>query len=137
MDRTGLTTAGAVKGFRLGAGIAGVLGSETGPLDIGIGTIGGAIGAVIGEWATGGNIVMATFPPGYWAGDKGAEEWGRRQGCGAEEGKRLFHKGIKQGDNMADSTDAYGVNPETGDVIYTEGNSVGKLGDVGAGKSSR
>ncbi len=34
-------------------------------------------------------------PPGFWSGDKGAEEWGRRNGIGADQGRRRFHD-IKQ-----------------------------------------
>jgi hypothetical protein len=58
---------------------------------------------------------------------KGADEWGRRDGCGAKEGRRRFHD-IKKDDNMSKATDKYGVNPSTGDVIDPEGESIGNLG---------
>jgi RHS repeat-associated protein len=70
--------------------------------------------------------MQATFPPGFWAGDKGAEEWGRRNGCGKDEGRRRFHD-IKQSDNRSQATDKYGVNPSTGDVIDPEGEVIGNL----------
>ena len=43
-----------------------------------------------------GELTMESkrFSPGFWQGDKGAEEWGRRNGIGAAEGRRRFH-GIK------------------------------------------
>jgi RHS repeat-associated protein len=106
------------------AGAAGALGSNIG---LGIGAL--IYPKPVGE---GSDIVPpmeANFPPGYWPGDKGAAEWGRRDGCGAKEGKRRFHKGIKQGDNMSKAMDKYGVNPSTGDVIDPEGEVIGNLGD--------
>ena len=90
------------------------------------------IGDAIGKALDPSNIVRpmeANFPPGYWAGDKGAEEWGRRDGCGAKEGKRRFHKGVKQDDNMSKPRDKYGVNPSTGDVIDPAGDVIGNLGN--------
>jgi RHS repeat-associated protein len=70
------------------------------------------------------------FPPGYLPGPIGAAEWGRKPGgCGAAEGKRRFH-GMKQGDNMSTPPSKYGVNPDTGDVIDPEGESIGNLDDA-------
>jgi hypothetical protein len=69
------------------------------------------------------------LPPGYMPGDKGGEEWGRRNGVGAKEGRGRFH-GIKQGDNMSGPADSYGTNPETGDVVDPTGEHVGNLNDV-------
>lgn len=75
--------------------------------------------------------IQATgLPPGFWPGDKGAEEWGRRDGCGAKEGRRRFHQGVKQSDNMSGARDKYGINPSTGDVVDPEGEIVGNLNDV-------
>jgi len=68
-------------------------------------------------------------PPGFWPGDKGAAEWGRRHGVGAEEGKRRFHKGIKQGDKVSGATDDYSTNPDTGEVIDPAGDYAGNLED--------
>ena len=48
-------------------------------------------------------------------------------GAGLREGRRRFHRGVKQGDNMSGAADSYGVNPETGDVIDPEGEGVGNL----------
>jgi hypothetical protein len=69
-------------------------------------------------------------PPGFWPGDSGAEEWGRRNGVGAAEGRRRFHQGVKQADNMSRPRDDYSVNPETGDVADPEGEIVGNLDEV-------
>ena len=68
------------------------------------------------------------YPPGYWPGDQGAKEWGRRYGVGADEGRRRFHdlKGKTPGSKPNDN---YGVNPNTGDVIDPNGESVGNLED--------
>jgi YD repeat-containing protein len=68
------------------------------------------------------------YPPGYWPGDRGAQEWGRRYGVGAAEGKRRFHdlKGRTPGSRPNDN---YGVNPGTGDVVDPNGDSVGNLED--------
>jgi RHS repeat-associated protein len=74
------------------------------------------------------NIVF-NLPPGVWPADKGAEEWGRRNGIGKNEGRRRFHE-IKQGDDAHSGGKAdWGVNPETGDVYDPEGEVHGNLGD--------
>ncbi|MCX7564390.1 RHS repeat-associated core domain-containing protein [Xanthomonadaceae bacterium XH05] len=78
-----------------------------------------------------GVMMSGAYQPGYWPGDKGAEEWGRRNGVGANEGRRKFHD-IKQGDKGQGGgrgQDKYGVNPETGDVTSPDGEVVGNLGD--------
>ena len=69
------------------------------------------------------------YPPGFWPGDKGAAEWGRRNGFGARDGKGRFH-GIKQGCPGSRPTDNYGVDPATGDVIDPNGDDVGNLWDA-------
>jgi RHS repeat-associated protein len=69
------------------------------------------------------------LPPGYWPGNKGGEEWGRRNGVGAKEGRRRFH-GLKQNDPMSGATDKFGVNPDTGEVISPEGEQVGDLNEA-------
>jgi hypothetical protein len=68
------------------------------------------------------------YPPGYWPADRGAEEWGRRTGRGAAEGRRRFHR-LKGDCPESGATDDYGVDPETGDVIDPEGEDAGNLGD--------
>jgi RHS repeat-associated protein len=93
---------------------------------------GGATSIIAGSALVvgGAGIWMANnFPPGFWPGDKGAAEWGRRNDVGAREGKGRFH-GIKQGCPGSKATDNYGVNPDTGDVIDPAGDPVGNLGDV-------
>jgi uncharacterized protein RhaS with RHS repeats len=149
-DLLGLTPEGAAIGGVAGAGVGavfgGIIGSAGGSLVApGVGTLGGGIagagqgaidGAIIGSFLGDAvsnaldNIQLTnSHPPGFWPGDKGSEEWGRRDGCGAAEGKRRFHKGVKQSDNMSKATDNYGVNPETGDVIDPEGEIIGNLGE--------
>jgi len=71
------------------------------------------------------------LPPGYWPGDKGAEEWGRRHGIGADAGRRRFHK-AKQGCPGSKPTDVFGVNPDTGAVVDPEGEVIDNLGEVNA-----
>ena len=94
--------------------------------------VGGLIGAGIGAWVASEVVkpmLSSGFPPGVWPGDSGAEEWGRRDGCGPKEGKRRFHKGAKQGDNMSRPTDQYGVDPSNGNVYDPEGEVIGNLND--------
>ena len=63
-----------------------------------------------------------------WPLDRGGEEWGRRNGVGAAEGRRRAH-GIKGRDSMSGARDDYRVDPETGDVTDPEGEYVGNLGN--------
>jgi RHS repeat-associated protein len=90
----------------LGAGLAAILSSDTSQLALSTG-----------------------LPSGYWPGDKGAAEWGRRNGFGAKEGRGRFH-GVKQGCPGSKPTDVFGVNPENGDVVDPEGEVVGNLGEA-------
>ena len=69
--------------------------------------------------------LLSEFPPGFWPGDRGAEEWGRRNGVNPDAARRKFH-GIKQGDK-GKGKDKYGVNPDTGDVANPDGEIVGNL----------
>jgi hypothetical protein len=71
----------------------------------------------------------SSLPRGYWPADRGSEEWGRRNGVGKDEGRRRFHD-IKQDDECSEATDDYGVNPDTGDVVDPEGESVGNLDEA-------
>jgi RHS repeat-associated protein len=69
-------------------------------------------------------------PPGYWPGDKGAKEWGRRNAdVGPTEAGRRFHRGIKGRDNQSHASDDYWTNPDTGDVIDPAGDYSGNLAD--------
>ena len=72
--------------------------------------------------------MQSTRPAGAWPGDKGAAEWGRRNGFGAREGSGRFHK-MKQ-DDKGKPKDDYSCNPDTGDVYDPEGGHVGNLGDT-------
>ncbi len=80
------------------------------------------------SWLSPKPTLANAFPSGVWPGDKGAAEWGRRNGVGTREGKGRFH-GIKQGCGGR-GTDNFGVNPDTGDVYDPEGHVVGNLDDV-------
>ncbi len=59
---------------------------------------------------------------------QGGEEWGRKNGVGAAEGRRRAHR-AKQRDRMSGATDDYTVDPDTGDVLDPEGEYVGNLKD--------
>lgn len=88
------------------------------------------IGAAVYDHVHNGDIQLsASFPPGYWPGDTGAEEWGRRNDVDPREARGRFH-GIKQRCRGSKAGDKYGVNPETGDVIDPEGENAGNLGEV-------
>ena len=101
--------------------------AEIGLADIGIGAaIGGGLIA-LDKWLN-SPAQSSAFPPGVWPGDKGAAEWGRRNGVGARDGKGRFH-GVKQGCGGS-GTDNFGVDPATGDVYDPAGDVVGNLGDV-------
>jgi RHS repeat-associated protein len=115
--------AGAIEGGEVGFAIGGPPGA--------------AVGAVVG--AIGGYIIADQLknlifkgPPGYRDAESGAAEWGKRHGVGAAEGKRRFHKGVKQQCNGSRAKEDYYVNPDTGDVKDSEGNSVGNLEDARA-----
>lgn len=74
-------------------------------------------------------LLNKAHPPGYWPADKGAEEWGRRNGVDKDKARRRFHD-IKGGrGSWGRGKENYGVNPDTGDVIDPNGDSVGSLDD--------
>ncbi len=110
----------------VGAGITGgaLIGGGLGALLDGLGGNEGKSQATAGSQCK----VDSNFPPGFWPGPAGAAAWGRQNGVGADEGQNIFHD-IKKGDNMSSAPDAYGVNPDTGDVIDPEGEIIGNLGD--------
>ena len=81
------------------------------------------------EPTSGSPTMNSSLPPGYWPADRGASEWGRRSGEGAQEGRRRFH-GIKQKCPESKATHPYGVNPDTGDVIDPEGENAGNLNEA-------
>lgn len=120
--------AGALIGLGLGGPVGAVIGAGIGT---GIVVIGGA--AVVDWWRNRPSpppqVDSTGFPPGYWPGDRGAEEWGRRNDVDPREARGRFH-GIKQGCPGSKPKDKYGVNPETGDVIDPEGENAGNLGEV-------
>ncbi|UYB51262.1 RHS domain-containing protein [Xanthomonas sp. AM6] len=73
--------------------------------------------------------MSGAYPPGFWSGDKGAAEWGRRNGVGRKEAKDKFHRGVKDHTGGARGDHDFGVNPETGEVIDQNGEPVGNLND--------
>ena len=76
-----------------------------------------------------GMMMSGAFPPGFWAGPSGAKEWGKRNGVDPETAKRRFHRGVK-GNTLGTRADHdLGVNPETGEVIDQNGETVGNLND--------
>ena len=100
------------------------IGSAFGPAGT---IIGGVIGLGAGYLAAEKlNSLIFNRHPGFWPGDSGGEEWGRRNGVGKNEGRRRFH-GIKQGCGGR-GLDDFSVNPETGDVADPAGDIVGNLG---------
>lgn len=76
-----------------------------------------------------GVAMSGSFPPGFWPGDSGAAEWGRRNGVGANEGKRRFHRGVKEHTPGARGDHDFGVNPSTGEVVDPNGEPAGNLND--------
>lgn len=128
---------GGIGGAVLGGGAgtlaapgAGTIAGGIGGADVGAvagGSLGLAIGAYLGDKIGDFLTNASSLPKGFWPGDKGAEEWGRRNGCGAKEGRRRFHQGVKQNDGFSRPRDVYGVNPETGEVVDPEGEIVGDL----------
>lgn len=73
--------------------------------------------------------MSGSFPLGFWLGDSGAAEWGRRNGVGAKEGKDRFHRGVKEHAPVARGDHDFGVNPATGDVVDQNAEPVGNLND--------
>ncbi len=65
------------------------------------------------------------FKPGVWPGDTGAMEWGRRNGVGAKEARRRFHR-IK-GDAHGGAAEDFGVDPKSGEVYDSNGDHVGDM----------
>ena len=119
-------------------GVAAAYCLADGPLPIGeiiaLGIIGYAAVEYMMSAPTDGTAVCdeicteSRFPPGFWPGDRGAEEWGRRTGIGPREGRRIFHD-LKQETLGSGGADDYGVDPETGDVIDQNGELIGNLND--------
>lgn len=69
------------------------------------------------------------LPLGFWSGDKGAEEWGRKNGIGAKGCRDIFHD-IKQGDRSkpdSRASDNCSVNPDTGKIRDGNGDHIGDL----------
>jgi hypothetical protein len=57
------SAASAFVGMRIGGAVAGVVFSETGPLDVALAWAGATIGAIIGDWAGGPDIVYSAPNP--------------------------------------------------------------------------
>ncbi|MGX5732493.1 RHS repeat domain-containing protein [Pseudoxanthomonas beigongshangi] len=73
--------------------------------------------------------LSGSFPPGFWPGDAGAAEWGKRNGYTPKEGKDKFHRGVKEHTLGTRGDHDFGVNPDTGEVVDQNGESVGNLND--------
>jgi RHS repeat-associated protein len=112
-------------GTALGAGIGSLVLPGAGTV-VGA-VVGTAVGIGIGV-AIDNSLQQNGLPPGFWPGDRGAEEWGRRNGISPNDARRRFH-GIKQGDKGR-PRDNYGVNPDTGDVCNPDGDHAGDLGSA-------
>jgi RHS repeat-associated protein len=88
------------------------------------------IGAAIGGALVGlDRMFNSGRPPGFWDGEKGAAEWGRRNGVGAKGGKDLFHD-IKRGNRRkpgSRANDNCSVNPDTGEIRDGQGEYLGDL----------
>ncbi|TYT26164.1 hypothetical protein FZO89_07765 [Luteimonas viscosa] len=80
-----------------------------------------------------GIMMSDQFPPGYKPGPVGAAEWGRRNGVSPREARERFHRGVKGNTKGAGADHDFGVNPDTGDVIDPNGDSVGNLEDEHGG----
>jgi hypothetical protein len=57
------------------------------------------------------NMAKGNRPPGFWPGDKGAIEWGKRNGVDPREAKDRFHKGIKPRCHTPGARDDLSTNP--------------------------
>jgi hypothetical protein len=62
---------------------------------------------------------------------RGAEEWGRRNGITPKEARKKFHemKGGNRGLPGSKANDSCGVNPDTGEIIDSNGDDIGDLND--------
>jgi len=67
-------------------------------------------------------------PRGFWGGDEGAEEWGRRNNVDPDTARRRFHK-KKKDDSFSQASDDYSVNPETGEIADPDGEIIDNLGE--------
>jgi RHS repeat-associated protein len=112
---------------------------EAAPVIVPQGRAAGFVIRVVGRVVAGASIVAAI--EGILSNDgdpdvllrpidaiPGSQEWGRKNGLGADEGRRRFHK-IKQRDSFSGARDNYKVDPETGDVYDPDGEWVGNLND--------
>lgn len=73
-------------GLNPGAAIGAGIGTAFGPIGTVVGgAVGFGVGAAVG-WYVIGPMLSSGLPPGFWPGDKGADEWGRRNGIGAKGG---------------------------------------------------
>jgi RHS repeat-associated protein len=147
-------TAGAIAGGTAAAAGSVVVDTATGgmnipatPAEVAAGAVaGGAMGATAGaavgygagavadaassvyDWINGGNVSTSDYPPGYMPGPAGAAQWGATKGYGAAEGRRRFHE-LKRGCKGSGASENLGTNPNTGDVIDSNGEVIGNLGD--------
>ncbi len=74
------------------------------------------------------NVVQSSRPQGFWPGDTGAAEWGRRNNIPRRQAVDRFHN-LKQNTHDSRGNDDYSVNPDTGDVADQEGEVIGNLNE--------
>jgi RHS repeat-associated protein len=129
VDPWGLEGTAVAIGVRVGTAIV------TGVGTVGVGAA-AVVGAVVGvfvptELADGTlppGVMMSNFPPGYWDAVAGSQEWGQRNGVGKAEGRRRFHK-KKQECGGSNANEDYGVNPDTGDIVDSNGDLIDNIGN--------
>jgi RHS repeat-associated protein len=98
----------------------------------GVAFVGSAVLAAYALHKATPNVMQSSaYPPGFWPGDAGADEWGRRNDVGAKEGRRRFHdiKKGQRGKPGSRASDSCCVNPDTGEVVDGLGEDIGNLGD--------
>ena len=90
--------------------------------------------AYVGAKAIGNAIGKALSPtynserrPGFWPGDSGAIEWGKRNDINRKEAKDRFHRGIKPRCHTPGARDDPSTNPATGEVVDANGDYAGNL----------
>jgi len=117
-------------------GLVGELAATGCAITIEVGCVPGAVvgGVIEGLIYVGAAVLIASpviMNSNPWAAVPGAEEWGRRNGVGKDEGRRRFHKikGAQKNKPGSKAKDNCSVDPESGDVYDGQGEVIGNLGD--------
>lgn len=126
VDPTG-TTSTVIKILPMAGGAAAIDGPFPIGDAVGLAIIGGAAAYDLYKHWKNPAIVSNGYSPGFWPADKGAREWGKRNGVSKGEVSDRLH-GVKDscGGGAAEN---FGVNPQTGDVEDSNGEWVGNLND--------